>query len=168
MIQELIRTLINGRTDKPCIVIPGYSGKKEPPKPFATMYLVTSKEPDVYDSDVEEKSDDSVKETTKYWGEFTFQFDILGNTDDEAKTKAQDLKNLIAYKMRYSDWQPINIGIVNSEFSLKNLNEQNGNEWIYRRSLDITFESELTLERVTELAKTIEVTANGITFTIKK
>ncbi|MEG2347275.1 MAG: hypothetical protein RSB50_06295 [Cetobacterium sp.] len=160
MIQEIIRKLINSRVDKPCITIPGYSDKPQPPKPFATIYLVTQKEPDIYKEDEEIKGTDKVEETSKYWGDFTFQFDVLGNTDQEARDIANKLRKLITYNMRYSDWLVNNIGIADSSFTVTQRNEKLDNQHIFRYTFDITFESEITLNRVTELAKILEVTVN--------
>lgn len=166
MIQEAIRQLINKRTDKPCMVIPGYTSNPQPKKPFAAMYLISDVRDDAYDSDVEIKTDDEVTETTKYWGEFTFQFDVLGNTDEETRTKADELLKLITYKMRYSDWQVNNIGITNPTLSITNRNEKVDREYIYRYTFDITFESEMSQQRVTQLAKKIEGTANSEKFIV--
>lgn len=160
MIQELIRQMINARVDKPCITIPGYSDKPQPSKPFATIYLVTQKEPDIYREDEEVKGVDSISETSKYWGDFTFQFDVLGNSDEQARDIANKLRKLITYNMRYSDWLVNNIGIADTNFTVTNRNEALDNQHIFRYTFDITFESEITLNRVTELAKILEVTMN--------
>lgn len=155
MLQEVVRKLINSRQDKPCQVIPGYSDKPQPPKPFSTMYLLNHKRPDIYDRDV-----DDINEHMSCWGEFTFQFDSFGNTDLEAREIAEKLRDLITYKMRYSDLISNNIGIANEDISIKCLNEKNDKEYIFRYSFDLTLESEITLERIAELAETIELNAN--------
>lgn len=160
MIQEVIRKLINARADKPCITIPGYSDKPQPEKPFATMYLISQVEPDIYREDEEIKGVDSVEENSKYWGDFTFQFDVLGNTDEQAREVANKLRKLITYNMRYSDWLVNDIGVADSSFSITQRNEKLDNQHIFRYTFDITFESEITLNRVTELAKVLEVTLN--------
>lgn len=167
---ELIRKLINNRSDKPCIVIPGYNNKEQPPKPFACMYQISHISPDVYMFDTEEKLDDGIiRELMALNGEFTFQFDVLAETEEQCRDKMMALIELISYKMRYSDLEPNGIGIVNEEYKMRSLHEQIDTlEWIYRYSIDITFESNITYERMTELANTIEVTANEEKFIINR
>lgn len=158
---DVIRGLINARKDKPVMVIDGYSNKEQPLKPFATAYLINHNAPDEYMYTSEEKTADDVTEHMEYWGEFLIQFDVLGKTEKEAYQKARALREFISYTMRYQDWIPNNIGITNSDYTLKAMHEKaDTGEYLYRYSFDITFESKLTMERVTELAKTIELTLN--------
>lgn len=159
---EIIKSLINQRSDRPCLIISGYDNKNQPKKPYCAMYLINHNTPDIYMSDEEIKSEESVLEKMKYWGEFTIQFDVLGTTEIEAFKTAKKLQELITYKMRYSDFEPNMIGIINEDYQLKALHEEaDSKEYIYRYSFDITFESEITVERVTEIAKDIEITLNN-------
>ena len=159
---DIIKKLINSRSDKPCLLISGYDGKPVKNKPYVVMYLINHNSPDIYMSDEEIKSDTEIKETMQYCGEFTYQFDVLGNTDKQAFEIAQKLKELITYKMRYQELELNGIGIVEEDYTLKALHEQlDSKEWIYKYSFDITFESYLTAERVTEIAKSIELNTNN-------
>lgn len=161
---DTIKKLINRRSDKPCLLISGYDNKPIKIKPYAVMYLINHKAPDIYMSDEEIKENSISREIMKYWGEFTYQFDVLGKTELETLKKAQELKELITYKMRYQDWELNNIGITDEEYEIKALHElSDSNEWIYRYSFDVTFESCMTAERITEIAKTIETTINDET-----
>lgn len=164
---DIIRGLINARSDKPVQVIPGYSNKPQPQKPFATAYLINHNAPDEYMWTSEEKTPEQITELMEYWGEFTIQFDVLGDTEKATYSKARALRELITYTMRYQDWIPNNIGITNADYSLRTLHEQvDTGEYIYRYSFDITFESRMSMERVTEIAKTIELTLNDKMITI--
>lgn len=161
---DIIKKLINSRSDKPCLLISGYDNKPVKKKPYAVMYLINHKAPDVYMSDTEVKDNDKIKETMKYWGEFTYQFNVLGKTETETLQTAQMLKELITYDMRYQELELNDIGIIDEDYEIKALHElSDSNEWIYRYSFDITFESRITAERVTEIAKTIETTINDKT-----
>ena len=158
---DIILGLINARKDKPVQIIPGYSNKPQPKKPFATAYLINHKAPDEYMYTSEKKTDDNVTESMEYWGEFTIQFDVLGNTEKETFQKARVLRELITYTMRYQDWIPNSMGIIDEDYTLKAMHEKaDTGEYLYRYSFDITFESKLTMERITELAKTIDLTLN--------
>lgn len=164
---DIIRGLINARSDKPVMVIAGYQNKPQPLKPFAVAYLINHNAPDEYMWTSEEKTPEQITEHMEYWGEFTVQFDVLGNTEQETFQKARALREFITYTMRYQDWIPNNIGITNADYSLRALHEQvDTGEYIYRYSFDITFESRMSMERVTEIAKTIELTLNDKKITI--
>lgn len=158
---DIILNMINAREDAPIQVIPGYSNEDQPPKPFGCAYLIDHRCPDEYSNDFESEDENEVREKMSYWGEFLIQFDVFGNTELEAFRNAIALRKLITYKMRYQDWLPNEIGIVNPEYSLNPLHEKaDTGEYIYRYSFDVTFESRLSMERVTEIAKTIELAAN--------
>lgn len=159
---EIIRRMINARKDKPCQVIPAFSNKKQPPKPFASMQLINHLAPDVYSNSEETRNSENVYETMLYTGNFLVQFDVLGNTDAQAFKTANLLKELISYDMRYSEWIPNGIGIANGDFKIKAMHElTDSNEWLYRYSFDVEFESFMTMDRVTELAKRIELEVNS-------
>lgn len=159
---DIILGMINKRKDKPIQIIPGYSNKEQPKKPYACAYLINHSSIDEYSSISEETNDDKIHELMNYLGEFTFQIDILGNTERETFEKARALREFITYTMRYQDWIPNKIGIVNSDYSLKALHEKvDTGEYIYRYSFDITFESMLTMERLTTLAEVIDITLNN-------
>lgn len=164
---EIILKLINAREENQIQVIPGYSNKPQPSRPFAVAYMINHKAPDEFSFTDEKKSDVNILETMEYWGDFTIQFDVIGNTESEAFSKARALKDLIMYKMRYQDWGPNNIGIANSDYDLKALHEKaDTGEYIYRYSFDVTFESRLSVQRATFIAKTIELTLNDKMITI--
>lgn len=159
---DVILGLINARQEKPVQVIPGYTNKPQPPKPFATAYLINHESPDEYMYTSEEKTDDNVTESMEYWGEFTIQFDVLGNKEQETFKKATSLKNLITYTMRYQDLIPNDIGIIDENYTLRAMHEKvDTGEYLYRYSFDITFESRMTMQRATFLAKKIELTLNN-------
>lgn len=164
MMLDIILGLINARQEKPLQIIPGYSNNPQPNKPFACAYVINHKAPDEFSFTEEEKSDVNVLEKMRYWGEFLIQFDVLANSEQEAFTKANSLKNLITYVMRYQDWNQNGIGIVNEDYTLKALHEKvDTGEYIYKYSFDVTFESKMTMQRATFLAKTIELTTNNET-----
>lgn len=164
---DIILGLINVRKDKPIQIIHGYSNKPQSKKPYACAYLINHNAPDEYMWTTEDKTLESITEHMEYWGEFLIQFDILGNSDKEAYSKAVALREFITYQMRYQDWSQNNIGIINSDYSIKCLNEKvDTGEYIYKYSFDITFESKMTMDRVTEIAKIIELTLNDEKITI--
>lgn len=164
---DIILGLINIRKDKPIQIIPGYSNKPQPKKPYACAYLINHKVPDEYMWTTEEKTSENFIEHMEYWGEFLIQFDVLGNSDKEAYSKALALREFITYQMRYQDLSQNNIGIINSDYSIKCLNEKvDTGEYIYKYSFDITFESKMTMTRITEIAKIINLTLNEETITI--
>lgn len=158
---NIILGLINKRNDKPIQVIPGYHNKKQPPKPYGCAYIINHTAHDEYSNISETKQSDDIIEMMRYVGEFEIQFDVFGKTEEETFEKARALRELITYKMRYQDWIPNNVGITNSDYSMRALHEKaDTGEYIYRYSFDITFESALTMERLTTLAKTIDLKLN--------
>lgn len=158
---DILKKLINSRIDKPCLLIAGYNNKPVKKKPYAVLYLINHHMPDIYMSDIEEKGKGSTKEIQKYWGEFTYQFNVLGNTEEETLTIAQNLRELITYDMRYQELEENNIGIIDESYDIIPLHElSDSNEWIYKYSFDITFESYITAERITEIAGLIVVNLN--------
>lgn len=153
----IIRKLINSRTDKPVEVIEGYTGKKEPQKPYGVAYELSENTEDVFWDD--ESSED--KEHAFFEGESTIQFEVIGETLKETKEKATILKNLIVYKMRYQEWEQNGIGIINENIVIKPMHEEQSKQWIYRFIFDIKFEYKLEIERALYLAKTIELSLNN-------
>lgn len=153
----IIRKLINSRTDKPVEVIEGYTGKKEPQKPYGVAYELSENTEDVFWDDESLKD----KEHAFFEGESTIQFEVIGETLKETKEKATILKNLIVYKMRYQEWEQNGIGIINENIVIKPVHEEQSKQWIYRFIFDIKFEYKLEIERALDLAKTIELSLNN-------
>ncbi|MGL5428672.1 MAG: phage neck terminator protein [Cetobacterium sp.] len=164
MLFQIIKNLINSRDDKPCQVIEGYSGKKEPTKPYGVAYEISETTEDVFWDDESLKE----KEHAFLQGESTIQFEVIADTLKEAKEKVIILKNLIIYNMRYQEWEQNGIGIINDNIIIKPMHEEQSKQWIYRYIFDVKFEYNLEVDRYLDLAKIIEVTANEYTATVTK
>ncbi|MGL4628960.1 MAG: phage neck terminator protein [Cetobacterium sp.] len=157
MLFQIIKNLINSRDDKPCQVIEGYSGKKEPPKPYGVAYEISETTEDVFWDEESLKE----KEHAFFEGESLIQFEVIADTLKEAKEKAIVLKNLIVYKMRYQEWEQNGIGIINENIVIKPMHEEQSKQWIYRFIFDIKFEYRLEVERALDLSKKIELSINN-------
>lgn len=142
-------------------IIPAYSEKKLPSKPFAT-YCVLSKETKDFFGHSERKynaEDNSNREKRRYRETTVVQFDVYEESLSGEFLKAQRLFELIIFILRKT-WGEIDVGIV--KFSeIRNLREEIQNKYERRASFDVTFEyMNLTEERRIEIAEVIELIAN--------
>lgn len=157
---EKILKLINSRKDVPLQVIPGYSDKEQPSKPYATAYIINNNMQDTYWIDNEDKKEDIINESTKIYTQTKIQFDVFGKTEQETRNKSIELLKLIMYKMRYKEWEENSVGIVDIS-GIRTLNEKStANSWIYRNTFDVMFESYLIAERTSEIIKKIILEIN--------
>lgn len=163
MIEQIIK-LLNSISE--IQIISAYSEEELPRKPYATYTVISKKAKDFFGA-TEKKYDvstNSYKEVGRYREVAKIQFDVYANKNFE---KAQRLFELILFILR-KEWRYIDTGIV-SFSEIKNLREEIKNKYEYRTSFDVDFEyMNLTKERETLIAETIELIANDIKTTIKE
>ena len=167
MISPVIKIIeiINMREDCPLQIIPGYSNKKRPDDPFSAYYELQPKLDDVYAG-----TEENGVETAITHGEFPVQFDVFGSSIAEAREKAYKLWELIVYKMRYEDWSYGGIGII-GQTAPKAAHYQidsKSDNFNYRFTFDITFESDLKASKLVSYIEEIQITVNSKTFTVKE
>ena len=151
MIEQIIKLL---NSISVINIIPAYSEKKPPKKPYATYCVISKKTKDFfgYSERKYNSSDKSNIEKRRYRETAVIQFDVYEDSISGEFLKAQRLFELIIFILR-KEWRNIDAGIV--EFSeIKNKYER-------RASFDVTFEYlNLTEERKVEIAEVIELIAN--------
>lgn len=156
---------INARADCPLQIIPGYSNKKRPSDPFTVFYELQPKIGDFWAGD--EVNGEEIATT---YGEFPVQFDIYANSDIKARELAYQLWELIIYKMRYEEWSYGEIGIIGHtapkpvHYQLDSKDE----DFSYRYTFDITFESDLKASKLVTYIREIQITANDKKFTVEE
>ena len=158
MIEQIIKLLNSMSVIN---IIPVYSEKKPPKKPYATYCVISKKTKDFfgYSERKYNSSDNSNIEKRRYRETAVIQFDVYEDSISGEFIKTQKLLELIIFILR-KEWRNIDVGIV--EFSeIKNLREEIQNKYERRASFDVTFEyMNLTEERKIEIAEVIELIAN--------
>ena len=166
MIEQIIKLLNSMSVIN---IIPAYSEKKPPKKPYATYCVISKETKDFFGSSEREYNaeDNSNLEKRRYREIATIQFDMYENSLAGNFLKAQRLFELIIFNLR-KEWGYIDVGIV--KFSkITNLREEIQNKYERRASFDVTFEYiNLTEERKIEIAETIELIANNHKVVIKE
>lgn len=166
MIEQIIE-LLNSISD--INIIPAYSEKNLPEKPYATYCVISKKAKDFfgYSERKYNSSDNSNREKRRYRETAVIQFDVYEDSISGEFLKAQKLFELIVFILR-KEWKNVDVGIV--EFSeIKNLREEIQNKYERRASFDVTFEyMNLTEERKVEIAEIIELIANKEKIIIKE
>ncbi|MFR4479559.1 MAG: LIC_12616 family protein [Fusobacterium sp.] len=158
MIEKIINFINDYSTFQ---IIPAYTTKEIPTKPFGTYSTILLDSNDYFGATKEEElKNKAIKETKRYRVIATIQFDVYGDTQLETIQKAQELNQLILYKLRY-EWGRIGVGIAGYT-TIKALNELIQEKYEFRNSFDIKFEYYITTERIVEFAQIIELEANKI------
>lgn len=150
-------------------VIPAYTEKKVPEKPYGTFYITDIGSHDFFGAIEENKKEGETEytETTEYRMETKVQFDIYADTQEEVLEKAMELRELILFRLRY-EWGRIRVGIAKHS-NVNSFREIIQGKYEHRAMFQIIFESmRMTKEREVWLAKEIELIANEQTEKIKK
>lgn len=150
-------------------VIPAYTDKKVPEKPYGTFYIADISSHDFFGAIEETRKEGETKytETTEYRMETKVQFDIYADTQEEVLEKAMELRELILFRLRY-EWGRIRVGIAKHS-NVSSLREVIQAKYEYRAMFHIVFETmRMTKEREIWLAKEIELIANEQIEKIKK
>ena len=133
MIEQIIKLLNSMSVIN---IIPAYSEKKPPKKPYATYCVISKKAKDffAYSERKYNSSDNSNREKRRYRETVVIQFDVYEDSISGEFLKAQKLLELIIFILR-KEWRNIDVGIV--EFSeIKNLREEIQNKYERRASFD--------------------------------
>lgn len=150
-------------------VIPAYTDKKVPEKPYGTFYIADISSHDFFGAIEEKKKEGETEyaEITEYRMETKVQFDIYADTQEEVLKKATELKEIILFHLRY-EWGRIRSGIA--KFSdVSTMRELIQGKYEYRAMFQITFEyMKMTKEREAFLVKEIELIVNEQKEKIKK
>lgn len=158
MIKEIIRVL-NSESD--IQLIPGYSDKNIPNKPYGTYVLINKKINDFSGATNKrfDKKTNEYIETRRYRIVATLQFDIYEDSLSGEFEKAQKLFEIIIFNLR-KKWGYIDVGIVGFS-DIKFLRQKIQNKYEKRCSFDVSFEyMNLTDERKIEIAKMVDILVN--------
>lgn len=158
MIEQIIRLLNSISSIQ---IIPAYSEKKPPEKPYATYCVISKKIKDFYGASEKRYSENNnnYKEKRRYRETATIQFDVYEKSLSGHFLKAQRLFEMVIFILR-KEWKYIDVGIVNFS-NIKVLRQEIQSDYEIRASFDITFEyMNLTEERKVEIAETVELIAN--------
>lgn len=151
----------------PFQIIPAYTHRKVPEKPYATYYISQVQSHDFFGATEEQKKTGSYVEKAEYRTEAKVQFDIYADTQEEVLEKAMELRELILFRLRY-EWGRIRVGIAKHS-NVNSFREIIQGKYEHRAMFQIIFESmRMTKEREVWLAKEIELIANEQTEKIKK
>ncbi len=158
MIEQIIRLLNSISSIQ---IIPAYSEKKPPEKPYATYCVISKEAKDFYGASERKylEEDNSYKDKRRYREKATIQFDVYEDDISGNFFKAQRLFEMVIFILR-KEWKYIDVGIVNFS-NIKVLRQEIQSDYEIRASFDITFEyMNLTEERKVEIAETVELIAN--------
>lgn len=165
-IKEII-TMINQDSNSPFKCIGAYQGGNTPPKPYATYYELEPSLDDITGVDNSifvDNTKESVRDSAEYYGEYPIQFDIYSENIEGSRLNSKNYWEFLIFKMR-EEFHRRGIGIT-THTSPKPVSEFIAGEYEYRRVFRVTFEFDTTTEKISQMAKKLEVTANTETFDV--
>lgn len=165
---KLIIKLLNTDPNSPFKCIQAYGPGNPPAKPYATYFELETLLDDITGPDITEFTDenkDAVKDSADYYGEYPIQFDVFSDTIESCRIDSRTYWEFIIYKLREM-FHRYGIGIT-THTSPNPIYEYINGKYEYRRTFRITFEFDTTVEKIVELAKKLEVTANNEKFDVE-
>lgn len=150
---EMILQILNSEIEKPFDCILAYQNGVSPQKPYATLYELEPILDDVYRGTYAEE-----KTSSKYYGEYPVQFDIFSKDIKASRENSKDYWEYIMFKLR-DILGTYGIGVTAHTGPNPNYEFIQG-QYEYRRTFRVTFEFNSDVDRITELAERIELTAN--------
>ena len=142
-------------------IIPAFTDKKPPKKPYATYQVLNINSADFFGYTERKyiESDKKYIESTEYRIVSRVQFDIFADNQEKVLENAINLRELILFNARIEVGR-INAGIIKSS-EIKTLNELINQKYEYRATFDIVFEyMKLTKDREAAVVKEIQIIAN--------
>lgn len=141
-------------------IIPAYTEHKPPTMPYATYYVNSLKNVDIFGAAEEEyvKKEHKYLEKALYRIEAKVQFDVYASNEKETILKAMELRENILFRLRFK-WGRINVGIARHA-DITTMREEIQGKYEYRAMFHITFEyMRLTKEREVLIAREVDLIA---------